>query len=196
MRSIRFPLSRAARVLALAVALTACQAATAPPSDKDARDAGPPVAPGPTYPSGGRLAEPKAGDFGGLSEKQIALMFDKAVEQMPVLPEQKAICVGLQGLSDRVMHNGPASIIARLSRELGLPSLPASQCSADVYPFVAQSRTQAIVYTVKVERGGRTPLFIAMAMIGNLGAKGTQYQLIRGTSGRWQAKPTGLTILS
>jgi hypothetical protein len=195
-RSVRFRLSRAAQVMALAVAVTACQAVTAPPSGKIDRDAGPPVAPGPTYPSGGRLAEPKAGDLGGLSEEQIALMFEKAVEQIPVLPEQKAICVGLQGLSDRVMHDGPSPIIARLSRELGLPSLPASQCSADVYPFVAQSRAQAILYTVKVERGGRTTLFTAMAMIGNLGAKGTQYQLIRGTSGRWHAKPTGLTILS
>nr|GLK21658.1 hypothetical protein GCM10017606_24850 [Microbacterium terregens] len=157
----------------------------------------PPPAPGPNYSSSVAIALPGLPDTRGLDDAQLDAMFDAAVAQAQPGEEKRAVCVGMQGLADSAVTDAPPRIVQRLSEGVRLPAVPASQCQADVHPFVMATKANAILYTVKVEsRDARGVLtFVAMATFGNLGAKGMQFRLVR-EQGRWTPRHTGKTIYS
>lgn len=132
-----------------------------------------------------------------ISNEQLAVMFDLAVGQVRPLPEHKAICVGLQGIGERQMRDAPVSIIRQLAIAVRLPAYPNSRCGFDVFPFVTEGNAKAMLYTVKIEKMDRNGIitFWATAIFGNLGAEGTQYQLVR-SRGKWLARSTGGQVIS
>lgn len=97
------------------------------------------------------MADPGEPDTSGLDVAQVDAMFDAAVAQARPQADKRAICVGMQGLADKVVKDAPARVTRRLGEALGLPAVPASQCRADVFPFVAATGANAMLYTVKVE---------------------------------------------
>ena len=166
--------------------------ALSPPSTRS-----PPPAPGPNYERSSTIAMAGVPDTKGLEMAQMDAMFEAAMAQARPGAEKRAVCVGMQGLSDRAVTDAPKNMIRRLAEALRSPVLPASQCSADVYPFVTTTKAEAILYTVKIESRDREGIltFWATAAFGNLGAHGAQFRLIR-ENGRWIPKPTGLSIVS
>lgn len=197
----------AAIVVSLAISLAGCSpaknpaAAEGPPqraSSSELPPPPPPPVPGPNYHgNGSAIAVPGAPDISGLDDAQIDAMFDAAVAQAQPGEEKRAVCVGMQGLADSAVTDAPPRIVQRLREAVRLPAVPASQCQADVHPFVIATKANAILYTVKVEsRDARGVLtFVAMATFGNLGAKGMQFRLVR-EQGRWTPRHTGKTIYS
>ncbi|KHA63825.1 hypothetical protein [Sphingomonas sp. Ant20] len=124
-------------------------------------------------------------------------MFDAAVERARPGESKRAICVGMQGLADGAVKDAPERTIRRLAERLRLPAVPASQCRADIYPYVTATKAAAILYTVKVESRDRRGVltFWATAVFGNLGAYGMQFRLVR-EGGRWTPEPTGMSVVS
>lgn len=157
----------------------------------------PPSVTGPYFGNGSTFAFPRASDTSGLDDTQIDAMFIAAVAQAQPGEEKRAICVGLQGLTDRAVADAPARVVRRLGEELRLPAVPASQCRNGAYPVVIATEANAILYTVKVESRDRHGVltFWATAVFGNMGAQGTQFRLVR-KAGHWMAEPTGLSVLS
>ncbi len=126
---------------------------------------------------------------------QIEAMFRAAVAQAKPFSPQKAVCFGIDA-QERTLRDPPEALRRLLSRELGLPGYPASQCSFDIYPFVTATREQAMLYTIRViDAKGAGILFMAMATYGNLGAQGQEFRLVR-RNGRWTPVPTGLRVMS
>ncbi|MCE3544150.1 hypothetical protein LXJ56_28645, partial [Escherichia coli] len=126
----------------------------------------------------------------GLDDAQLDAMFDAAVAQARPGEEKRAVCVGMQGLTDSAVTDAPPRIVQRVGETVRLPAVPASQCQADVHPFVIATKANAILYTVRVEsRDARGVLtFWAVATYGNLGANGAKLRLVR-EGGRWVPKP-------
>lgn len=157
----------------------------------------PPPPPGPNYSSSVAIGLPGEPDTGGLDDAQLNAMFDAAVAQARPGEEKRAVCVGMQGLADSAVMDAPPRIVRYVGEAVQLPAVPASQCRADVHPFVIASKANAILYTVKVEsrdaRGVVT--FWAVATYGNLGANGAKFRLIR-ANGRWTPKATGVSVVS
>ncbi|WP_156884419.1 hypothetical protein V3I01_18900 (plasmid) [Sphingomonas sp. gentR] len=124
-------------------------------------------------------------------------MFDAAVAQARPMEDKRAVCVGMQGLADSAVMDAPPSIVRYVGEAVRLPAVPASQCRADVHPFVIATKANAILYTVKVEsRDARGVLtFWAVATYGNLGANGAKFRLIR-ANGRWTPEATGVSVVS
>lgn len=94
-------------------------------------------------------------------------------------------------------RNPPAHALDALSRLTDLPVLPASQCAADVFPFVIATGARAMLYSVRVEaiaRDGRVT-FWASAVCGNQCAYSKEYVLQR-ENGLWVAEPTGRAAIS
>lgn len=188
---------------ALAAALAGCGLASAPPSGRSPYQSGstkppsPPPVPGPTFAKGDMIASPGSLDIVGLEEAQIDAMFDTAVAQAPPMEDKRAICVGMQGTADRNVKDAPARVVRRLGRTLRLPAVPASQCKFDIFPFVAATGANAMLYTVRVSaRDARGILtFWALASYGNLGANGAEFRLVR-LNGRWNAESTGTMVVS
>ncbi|NJC35463.1 hypothetical protein GGR88_002992 [Sphingomonas jejuensis] len=136
-------------------------------------------------------------DTRGLDDAQLNAMFDAAVAQARPGEEKRAVCVGMQGLADSAVMDAPPRIVRYVGEAVQLPAVPASQCRADVHPFVIATKANAILYTVKVEsRDARGVLtFWAVATYGNLGANGAEFRLIR-ANGRWIPKATGVSVVS
>lgn len=63
--------------------------------------------------------------------------------------------MGMQGLTDSAVTDAPPRIVQRVGETVRLPAVPASQCRADVHPFVIATKANAILYTVKVESATR-----------------------------------------
>ncbi|WP_165362081.1 META domain-containing protein [Qipengyuania thermophila] len=168
---------------------------------KDARTASlrllpPRIAADAQLPAGDRLALVGPGSTEGVSNRQLIAMFGQALARGAPLAEAKAVCLGLQGEQDNRTRDAPAFILKLLAPSIGLPVLPASKCSMDTVPRNAATREQAVLYTAKVEHLGQPITFMATAVFGNLGAKGTQYRLRSLRGGGFAAEPTGLTVLS
>jgi hypothetical protein len=126
---------------------------------------------------------------------QLEAMFRAAMAQAAPFPPQKAVCFGIDE-DDRTLVDPPEVLRQRLSRELGLPGFPASQCAFDIYPYVTRSRDQAMLYTVRVlETDDDGIRFMAVATYGNLGANGREFHLVR-KGDRWVPEPTGLQVVS
>lgn len=157
----------------------------------------PPPVPGPNFGNGSTFALPRSSDTSGLDDAQIDTMFAAAVAQARPGKEKRAVCVGMQSLADQAIADAPARVVRRLGEELRLPAVPASRCRDGVYPIVIATEANAILYTVKVESRDRHGVltFWATAVFGNMGAKGTQFRLVR-KAGRWVTEPTGLSVLS
>ena len=157
----------------------------------------PPSAPGPDYPRSVAIALPGEPDTRGLDDAQLDAMFEAAIAQARPGEEKRAVCVGMQGLSDAAVTDAPSRIVRRVGEVVRLPAFPASQGRADVHPFVIATEANAILYTVKAEsRDARGVLtFWAVATYGNLGANGMQFRLAR-KQGRWTSKPTGQSVVS
>lgn len=157
----------------------------------------PPSVPGPNYGNRSTVAVPRLSDTKGLDDEQIDAMFAAAVAQARPGKEKRAICVGMQGLADKVVADAPSRVVQRLSEELRLPAVPASRCRDGLYPTVIATEANAILYTVKVESRDRRGVltFWANAVFGNMGAQGTQFRLVR-KAGRWMTESTGLSVLS
>lgn len=156
----------------------------------------PPIAVDAQLPAGDRLALVGSGSGEGISDRQLIAMFGQALAQGAPLTEAKAVCLGFQGAQDNGIRDAPAFVIKLLAPSIGLPVLPASECSMDTVPRNAATREQAVLYTVKVEHLGDAITFMATAVFGNLGVKGTQYRLRSLRGGGFAAEPTGLTVLS
>ena len=188
---------------ALAATLVGCGLASAPPSGGSSYQAdstnppSPPPAPGPAFAKGDMIASPGCPDTVGLEESQINAMLDTAVAQAPPMEDKRAVCVGMQGLADKSVKDTPARVVARLGNMLRLPAVPASQCKFDVFPFVAASGANAMLYTVRVSArdAGGILTFWAIATYGNLGANGAEFRLVR-LNGRWNAESTGMAFVS
>jgi hypothetical protein len=188
----------------LILGLAACQPAQQPVAGNEPLAQGrvpdpptPPPAPGPNFGNGSAIAVPGIPDTNGLDDAQIDAMFDAAVARARPGESKRAICVGMQGLADGAVKDAPEATIRRLAELLRLPTFPASQCRADVYPFVTATKAEAILYTVKVESRDRRGVltFWATAVFGNLGAYGMQFRLVR-EGGRWVPEPTGMSVVS
>lgn len=191
-------------VLAASFAVAGCGVESEPPyATKAPEPAGmlappsPPLAPGPNYADGHAIASPGEPDIGDLEDAQIDAMFDAAVSQARPGEEKRAICVGIQGLADRAVKDAPTRVIRRLGETLQLPAVPTSECKFDAFPYVAATKANAILYTVKVEARDRHGIltFWATATYGNLGANGAKLRLVR-ANGRWTAVATGASIVS
>lgn len=184
-------------VLSLLLLVAACGAPRSPAPDRETVQTSPPIVDGPTFPKTSRLAQPGSGNRQFLSDAQLAAMFGQAFAQQSPLPEQKAVCIGLQGMGDATMRNAPGFIAAQFAAPLGLPVIAASACDMGIHPKIVATGIQAMLYTVRVERIDRGVVtFTAMATFGNVGAKGTQYRLRAMHRGAFAVEPTGLTILS
>jgi len=192
-----------ARALLLILGLAACQPAQQPVAGNEPLAQGrvpdpptPPPAPGPNFGDGSAIAVPGIPDTNGLDDAQIDAMFDAAVARARPGESKRAICVGMRGLADGAVKDAPEATIRRLAELLRLPTFPASQCRADVYPFVTATKAEAILYTVKVESRDRRGVltFWATAVFGNLGAYGMQFRLVR-EGGRWVPEPTGMSVV-
>lgn len=157
----------------------------------------PPPPPGPNYMSGVAIGLPGEPDTRDLEDAQLNAMFDAAVAQARPSEEKRAVCVGMQGLADTAVIDAPPRIVQHVGEAVRLPAVPASQCRADVHPFVIATEANAILYTVKVEtRDARGVLtFWAVATYGNLGANGAKFRLVR-ANGRWTPKATGVSVIS
>ena len=157
----------------------------------------PPPPPGPNYSSSVAIGLPGEPDTHGLADAQLNAMFDAAVAQARPMEDKRAVCVGMQGLADSAVMDAPPRIVRYVGEAVRLPAVPASQCRADVHPFVIATKANAILYTVKVEsRDARDVLtFWAVATYGNLGANGAKFRLIR-ANGRWIPKATGVSVVS
>ena len=190
--------------------LLGCQSAAPHPPDEpahlstiaseqspSAQPPAPPAVPGPNFDSEPGPSAPIVADISGLTSAQIDTMFDAAVKQARPSQIKAAVCVGMQGLGDRVTVNAPAPTIARLSAKLRLPAFPASQCSFGVEPIVIKNGAKAILYTVRVEARDADGIltFWGGAAYGNLGANGTQYRL-RPRGEDWEPVPTGTIYVS
>ncbi len=126
---------------------------------------------------------------------QLEAMFRAAIAQAKPSPPQKAICFGIDE-RDRTLSDPPEALRQVLAQGLGLPGFPASQCGFDIYPYVAASRDQAMLYTIRVmEKDDAGIRFMAVATYGNLGANGEEFRLVR-RAGRWVSEPTGLRVVS
>ncbi len=198
--------SGAGIVVSLALCLAGCSPAKKPAAERPLQPARsselppppPPPIPGPNYHGhGSAIAVPGVPDISGLDDAQIDVMFDEAVARARPGEGKRAICVGLQGLTDRAVKDAPERTIRRLAELLRLPAFPASQCRADVTPFVTATKAEAILYTVRVENRDRKGVltFWATALFGNLGAYGMQFRLVR-EAGRWTPQATGVSAVS
>ncbi|HEX8448210.1 MAG TPA: hypothetical protein VF652_01345 [Allosphingosinicella sp.] len=183
----------------LFIGTLALLAACAPRQETPVREgAGSPAASGaPAKAAAGRDANEAAvlGAAARLPLDQLEAMFRAAIAQTRPFAPQKAVCFGIDE-PDRTLGDPPEALRQKLARELGLPGFPASQCAFDIYPYVAASRDQAMLYTVRVmEKSGDGVRFLAVATYGNLGASGEEFRLVR-RSGGWVCEPTGLRVQS
>jgi hypothetical protein len=122
-------------------------------------------------------------------------MFRAAIAQTKPFPPQKAVCFGIDE-EDRQLGDPPEALRTLLAGKIGLPGYPASQCAFDIVPYVAASRAQAMLYTIKIYESGPAGIrFLALATYGNLGASGAEFRLVRRGS-KWVSEPTGLRVVS
>lgn len=120
------------------------QSAEGPSSSFSEAPAVPPVAGAPSDRAGVAIAAGRPADSDGMDGAQIDAMFEAAMAQAKPWAEKRAICVGMQGLADPTLANAPESTVGRLGGVFGLPAVPASHCSADIYPYVTDTGAEAV----------------------------------------------------